>query len=117
MSELNKTVLRNANAAVSNGDNEGFLSFCADDIIWSTVGGDTLRGKEAVRAWMAREYTVPPRFTVQQLIADGDLVAAIGEIESRDEQGRPVPSAYCDVWRFRDGKMAELRAWVIPTGT
>lgn len=113
MSELHKNVLQQANAAVSRGDNEGFLSFCTDDIVWSTVGGETLRGKEAVRAWMVDGYAEPPKFTVRDLVAEGDLVVAVGEIESKDEQGRPVRNAYSDVWRFRDGKMAELRAFVV----
>ncbi|WP_338763119.1 nuclear transport factor 2 family protein [Massilia sp. METH4] len=116
MSEQNKAVLRQANAAVAAGDNEGFLSFCADDIVWSTVGGETLRGKEAVRAWMVKGYAEPPKFNVRELVAEGNMVVAIGEIESRDGEGRPVPNAYCDVWRFRDGKMVELRAFVVETG-
>jgi uncharacterized protein (TIGR02246 family) len=114
MSELNKSVLQRANAAVRAGDNEGFLSFCTDDILWSTVGGETLHGKEAVRAWMGKEYVEPPQFTVRELIAEGDVVAALGDITSKDDSGNPVPNAYCDVWRLRDGKLAELRAFVIP---
>lgn len=114
MSELNKQVLQQANAAVRAGDNEGFLSFCTDDIVWSTVGGDTLHGKPAVRAWMEKEYVQPPEFSVTQLIAEGDRVAALGDITSRDGAGQPVANAYCDVWRLRDGKLAELRAYVIP---
>lgn len=114
MSDANKRVLEQANAAVRAGDNEGFLSFCTEDIVWSTVGGDTLRGKQAVRAWMEKEYLRPPEFTVRQLIAEGEHVAALGDITSLDAVGRPVPNAYCDVWRLRDGKLAELRAYVIP---
>nr|WP_314544680.1 nuclear transport factor 2 family protein [uncultured Massilia sp.] len=116
MSELNKTTLQRANAAVAAGDNEGFLACCTDDIVWSTVGGETLLGKQAVRAWMASEYVAPPAFTVQHLVAEGDFVVALGDIASRDVDGREVQNAYSDVWRFRDGKMAELRAFVIPTG-
>lgn len=115
MPERNKAVLRQANAAVAAGDNEGFLSFCADDIVWSTVGGETLRGKEAVRAWMVKGYAEPPKFTVRDLVAEGDTVVAIGEIESKDDEGKPVQNAYCDIWRFWDGKMVELRAFVIET--
>lgn len=115
MSEANKRVLQEANAAVSAGDNEGFLAHCVDDIVWSTVGGETLRGKEAVRAWMAKEYVRPPVFEVRELIADAGHVVALGDIESHDEAGKPVRNAYCDVWRLRDGKLAELRAFVIPT--
>lgn len=117
MSELNKTTLEQANAAVRAGDNEGFLSFCTDDIVWSTVGGETLYGKQAVRDWMTKEYVAPPAFTVDRLVAEGDFVVALGEIASKDAGGREVKNAYSDVWRFRDGKMAELRAFVIPTGT
>lgn len=116
MSDANKRVLQQANAAVTAGDNEGFLSHCVDDVVWSTVGGETLHGKAAVRAWMAKEYVQPPAFTVRELVADGDLVVAIGDIDSRDEAGNTVRNAYCDVWRLRDGKLAELRAFVIPVG-
>jgi uncharacterized protein (TIGR02246 family) len=116
MSELNKSILQKANAAVSAGDNEGFLALCADDIVWSTVGGETLHGKDAVRASMQKEYVNPPEFSVHSLIAEDDWVVALGDITSTGADGKPVANAYSDVWRFRDGKMVELRAFVIPTG-
>ena len=116
MSELNKSVLQNANAAIRTGDTEGFLAYCTDDIVWSTVGGETLRGKEAVRASMAKENPGPPEFTVHTLIAEGDHVVALGDITAPDENGRRVTHAYSDVWRLRDGKLAELRAFVIARG-
>jgi ketosteroid isomerase-like protein len=113
MSEANKTVLENANAAVAVGNIEGFLSFCADDIEWTTVGAETLKGKDSVRQWMEKTYVEPPKFTVTQLIAEGDFVAALGEITVKEEDGTLTHSSYCDVWRFRDGKMVELKAFVI----
>jgi uncharacterized protein (TIGR02246 family) len=85
MSDNNKTILEKANAAITQGDYEGFLSFCADDTEWTFVGDKTLRGKEAVRQWMATNY----------------------------ENGTEAHYSYCDVWRFRDGKMVELMAFVI----
>ena len=42
------------------------------------------------------------------------VVVALGSIEIEDEQGRRRNAAYSDVWRLRDGKLAELRAFVIP---
>ena len=113
MSEKNKTVLKNANAEIAKGNIEGFLSFCADDIAWTTVGENTLKGKEAVRQWMAKAYVEPPKFTVTSLIAEGDVVAALGDIAVKDKDEKLTQSAYCDVWHFRDGKMVELRAFVI----
>ena len=115
MSESNKSILLAANAAVTTGDNEGFLAHCAEDIVWSTVGGESLHGKQAVRAWMQEAYVEPPEFNVKELIADGVLVAALGEITSKGNDGKPVHNDYCDVWRFREGKMVELRAFVIET--
>lgn len=114
MSELNKRILEQANAAVRAGDNEGFLAFCTDDVVWSTVGGETLHGKDAVRAMMAKDYQQPPVFTVHTLIAEGEHVVALGDISLPDARGKPVQNAYADVWRVRDGKLAELKAFVLP---
>lgn len=49
-------------------------------------------------------------------VNEDDFVAALGEITLKDEAGKPVQHAYCDVWRFRGGKMAELHAFVIEAG-
>jgi ketosteroid isomerase-like protein len=117
MSESNKATLKQANAAIAGGDIEGFLSFCADDLQWTMVGDQTLEGKEAVRHWMAKTYLEPPKFTVANLIGEGDFVVALGDITLKDEDGTSTRSSYCDVWRFRDGRMAELKAFVVETGT
>ena len=113
MPENNKAILEKANAAITQGDYEGFLSFCTDDTEWTFVGDKTLRGKEAVRQWMATAYTEPPKFMVANLIAEGDFVTALGNITMKDEDGKEIPYSYCDVWRFRNGKMVELMAFVI----
>lgn len=109
----NKAILENANAAITAGNYEAFLSFCTDDTVWIFVGDQTLRGKEAVRQYMAKAYAEPPKFMVENLIAEGEFVTAIGNISMKNEQGEMIDYYYCDVWRFRDHKMAELRAFVI----
>ncbi|ASZ12559.1 nuclear transport factor 2 family protein [Chitinophaga pendula] len=109
----NKAILEKANEAVTQGDNEGFLSYCTDDTEWTFVGDRVLQGKQAVREYMATAYVEPPKFRVENLMADGEFVIAIGEISMKDENGKMIDYTYCDVWRFRDGKMAELKAFVI----
>lgn len=111
----NKAILEKANEAVSGGDNEGFLSFCTDDVKWIFVGDQTFEGKEAVRQYMATAYLEPPKFIVENLIAEGEFVTAIGKISLKNEDGKMIHYSYCDVWHFRDGKMAELKAFVIET--
>ena len=113
MNTTNKQILEEANAAITKGDYEGFLISCTDDTTWTFVGEQTLQGKEAVREYMAATYLEPPKFMVEQLIAEGDFVTALGKIDMKDATGEMASYAYCDVWRFRDGKMAELTAFVI----
>jgi uncharacterized protein len=115
MLEKNKAILEEGNAAIAEGNNEGLLSFCAEDTEWTFVGDKTLKGKEAVRQYMAATYIEPPKFTVTNLIAEGDFVTALGDITLKDEDGKAVHHSYCDVWRFRGGKIVELRAFVIKT--
>jgi ketosteroid isomerase-like protein len=109
----NKVILEKANAAITEGDNEEFLSFCTDDTEWTFVGDKILRGKEAVRKYMAKAYVEPPKFMVENLIAEAEFVTALGKISMKAKDGKTVDYSYCDVWRFRDGKMAELKAFVI----
>ena len=111
--EKNKAILEQGNAAIAEGNNEGFLLFCADHTEWTFVGEQTLKGKEAVRQYMAATYLEPPMFTVTDLIAEGDFVIALGDITLKDEAGNAIHHSYCDVWRFRNDKIVELRAFVI----
>ena len=113
MSKTNKEILERANAAISQGNFESFLELCTEDTVWTFEGERTLEGKAAVREWMKITYKEPPKFKVRHMIAEGDFVAALGEITLKDEAGKPVQHSYCDVWRFRDGKMAELQAFVV----
>jgi ketosteroid isomerase-like protein len=112
MTAHNKAMLEAANAAITRGDQEGFLAHCTEDTEWTFVGDTALKGKAAVRQWMARAYAEPPVFTVDHMIAEGEFVIATGMIRIQ-ENGADVGYQYCDIWRFRDGKMAGLQAFVI----
>lgn len=109
----NKEILIAANRAVSNGNYEEFLEFCTEDTKWVFVGDSILKGKEAVRQWMVENYIEPPKFDVRHLFAENDFVTVVGIIAMTNEDGKKIPYSYCDVWRFVDGKMAELMAFVI----
>jgi ketosteroid isomerase-like protein len=56
-----------------SGNHEGFLSFCADDMEWTFVGDKTLKGKEAVRQWMATtaELSKLPEEELAELVNPG----------------------------------------------
>ena len=115
MSEKNKAILEEANAFVAEGNYEGFLAFCTEDTEWTFVGERILKGKEAVRQYMATAYIEPPKFTTDNSIAAGEFLTVLGDITLTDKNGKAVHHSYCDVWRFRGGKIAELKAFVIKT--
>lgn len=109
----NKKILQMANESLLKGDNEGFLKHCSEDMVWDFVGDTILRGKDVVREWMSVNYKEPPRFVITHIIAENDLVNLMGTTLVKNEQGKDVLYEACDVWRFRDGKMVELKAFVI----
>jgi ketosteroid isomerase-like protein len=113
MPDTHASILEQANAAIMQGDFAGFLDHCTDDTEWEFVGDRTLKGKEAVRQWMRGAYKEPPHFNIQRTIAEGDSLAVLGEITLKSGEGKASLHAYCDVWRFRDNKMAGLKAFVI----
>lgn len=113
MPDRNKAILKKGNAAITEGNYEGFLSLCTEDTEWTFVGDTVLKGKEAVRQWRAKTYIKPSKVTVTYLIAEGDFLTAIGDVTMTDKDGKETRYAYCDIWRFHGEKMVELRAFVI----
>ncbi|WP_270089112.1 nuclear transport factor 2 family protein [Sphingobacterium sp. SYP-B4668] len=109
----NKEILEIANLAVAKGDYEGFLDFFTEDTIWNFVGDRVLEGKEQVHQYMKEVYLVPPKFTVERVIEQGDFVTVLGQISLKNTLGLYVHFDYCDNWRFENGKIAELKAFVI----
>jgi ketosteroid isomerase-like protein len=109
-----KDVIKQVDDAFRRNDVEGFLSFCDDDFVWTMVGSDPVKGKDATRKWMGSGPPEPPNFTAHTVVAEGDVVTSIGDM-TMNENGAVVPYAYCDVWRFRGDKIVELRAFVIKT--
>ena len=54
----------------------------------------------------------PPKITNKSTIAEGDSVAANGEMTMK-EDGKDVQYSYCDVYRFDAGKITELNSYVV----
>jgi ketosteroid isomerase-like protein len=116
MSEKNKEVIKKVNAAFTKGNTEDFLSFCAEDMKWTMVGEQAVQGKDAIRKWIASMGNMePPKFTVENIIAEGDFVLSNGDMTMKDKDGKSVPYSYCDIYRFRNGQIVELRSYVIKT--
>jgi ketosteroid isomerase-like protein len=115
MSAKNKKIIQKVNASFGENNVEGFLSFCAADIVWTIVGEKTVAGKDAIRQWLTSMDMEPPKFTVANVIGEGDFVTAYGDMTMKDKQGKTVPYSYCDIYKFRGGEIVELRSFVTKT--
>jgi ketosteroid isomerase-like protein len=111
----NTEIIEKVNAAFTKNDVEGWLSFCADDIEWTIVGEKSVKGKDAIRSWMASMDIEPPKFTVNRVITEGDSGVAHGEMTMKDKEGKTSPYSYCDLYRFRNNKIVELLSFVVKT--
>lgn len=109
----NATILHKANEFVKKGNYESFLAYCTQDTKWVFVGERILEGRDKVREYMKEFYLEPPVFTVEKTIEDGSYVTVTGEITLKAANGTYNHYDYCDVWRFENGKIAELKAFVI----
>lgn len=119
MSEENKEIVRKVNEAFREGNFEGFLEFCAEDVEWTFIGDQSVKGRENIRQWMAsmgKENSEPPQFTViDPIIAEGDYVTTLGDMSMKDKDGKTGQYSYCDVYRFNAGKIVELKSFVVKT--
>ncbi len=114
MSETNKQIVEKINDAFSANDVEGFLANCADDVSWTMVGDRAVKGKDAIRSFMAEMgSSEPPTFGVDRMIADDTSVVCYGGMSMKDEKGENSNWNYCDIYHFADGKVKEMSSYVI----
>ena len=109
----NKAILQKINDAFAQNDTEAFLAECSDDIVFEMIGHTSVRGKDNVRSFMNEMSSdSAPLFTIDRVIEEGENAVCTGDMEM-EVDGEPAAYTYCDMYRFRDGKAAELRAFVI----
>lgn len=115
MSEKYKEIVKEVDASFAENNMEGFLAHCADDVEWKMVGDTKKKGKDSIREWMSSmgEGMEPPKFNARKMIAEGETVAAYGEMTMKNETGEEASYEYCDIYRFENDKIVELISLVI----
>ena len=112
MSTANKAIVQKVNEAFIKGDTNAFLGYCKDDVTWNMLGDRVIKGKEAILKYCGTPIE-PPAFTVNDTIAEGDLVVSNGDMIMKNNDGVPQEYGYCDVYKFSDGKIEELTSYVV----
>jgi ketosteroid isomerase-like protein len=119
--EQNKTIVRNAVAAIGRGDLHGFVAYGSEDFTLTVMAGPTpapIRGRDNVRVTvesMIRDLlgeggTIA--MTIEHLVAEGEYVVEESRGTSRTKDGRDYNNAYCRVWRIVDGKITACKEYL-----
>ena len=114
MSQENKQLIEKLNEVWMSNDIEELFSYYADDVVWTIAGEATLNGIQAIRDFMAQGGDhVPPQLTVDKIVAEGDSVICYGDMTMGGTPDCAGTYSYCDVYTITDGKVSELRSFVI----
>ena len=114
----NKEIIRKVNEGFQAGDTEKILSYVADDVRWDMPGGFAVVGKDEFRKEVNNDlFTGPPTITVKNEIEEGDLVAVEGEVQCEKKDGSIFNAFFFDFYRLENGKIKEMRSYVIEKKT
>lgn len=112
----NKEIVRNIYEALAKGDRGPFAQAVQPDYSWRLAGQSSWSRRFDGQQTVQRDLLAPlfALFATQyearavNLVAEGDFVVAEvrGSVETRT--GERYDNEYCFVFRFRDGRIAEL---------
>ena len=116
MAENKKEIIKQINESFETGSIEGFLAYCTEDFVWTIFGETIKKGKEEVRKWMSdMEGVEPPKIHSTETISEGDSLAAYGNLTMKNKDGQAEDYDYCDIYRFDNSKVAELKSYMVKT--
>lgn len=114
--ERNRALIKEAYAKLKAGDEDGFYDMFAEDAVLheaeSLPYGGTWRGKAMLRAGVQRMYEAWAEmlFEVEEVTAGGDIAIVLLHTSAKGHSsGKSYAFPVCELWRFRDGKVIELR--------
>ncbi len=110
----NKEIIKKVNEGFAENDTEKILLYVADDVSWTMPGAFDHVGKDAFRKEISNEnFEGAPMITIKTEIAEGDYVAVEGEVKCRKKDGGMLNASFFDVYRLENGKIKEMRSYVI----
>jgi uncharacterized protein (TIGR02246 family) len=107
------------NQAFLDGDAAFIAENVTEDVVWTMVGEDVVRGKAAFVEIMEKmdvDSHQDATLTIDSVIANGPQAAVTGKMSGRMENGEMKTYQYCDVYLLdeqQNGKIKELTSFVI----
>lgn len=109
----NKEVVKQVVDAFLNSDIEAVLLHMTEDVKMGWPGFfDLAPGKEAIREFFK---TVPEMTSsgIEDIIEEGNKVAATGSVTSKEEDGTLKNSFFCDVYELENGKVKSIKSYMV----
>lgn len=112
-----RAVIQRFNEAFNRHDVEGVMNLMTDDCIFENTNpppdGARLEGAAAVRAYWQKFFAANPdaRFETEDIMVAGDR-CVVRWIYRKTKEGKPWHLRGVDVFKVRDGKVAEKLSYV-----
>ena len=116
--ELTLAVVRRFNEATARHDIDEMMAAMTDDCLFDNTSpapdGEAFPGQSAVRDFWEAFFRSSPaaRFTTEEEFAVGDRAVVLWRYDWVSDDGSPGHVRGVDVFRVRDGKIAEKRSYV-----
>ena len=118
--DTNKQLVRTAFEALGRSDARPLYDLMRDDFAWVIEGQSRFsrryEGKAAVKRDLLdvlfQAFATPYRFTIDDIIAEGETVVVRGRGEVKTKAGQDYNNSYCFVLRLEGGKLVELREYL-----
>lgn len=109
----NKDVVKNVVEAFLDADIETVLSYMTEDVKMGWPGFfDLAPGKNAIREF----FKNVPEMTssgIEDIIEEGNKVAATGSVTSKEKDGILKNSFFCDVYELENGKVKSIKSYMV----
>lgn len=106
----NAVLLRSAFESFNSGDSGAFGAVLAEDVVWHTIGGETMRGRDAVASSMSGMEGVEFEGALHDVVGNDDHV--VGLVEAHVKVGDDeISYRTAEIMHIEDGKVTERWAF------
>jgi len=115
--ENTRQLVEKINQLFVEGNMESFMDYLAEDVVWemftSSSGHTTINGKKEVFNMDGSGMPEHTSFEFGTIVIEGDVASVQGVSEGKLSDGGAYKGYFCDVYHFRDSKIAKIESYVI----
>jgi ketosteroid isomerase-like protein len=101
---------------LSKGNRKFIITHLDNDIKWNIVGMPEVTGKEdflKVMEIMQSAIGGFSRMYIKNIISEGEYVVVESSAGNENFSGKTFNPSYCEVYRFKNGKILELTSYIV----